>query len=66
MILYTALPPYDNIFSTEKPLKTSYHSVTDGIIETVGSGKSQKVRRLISTNPYAYLNKTYSPGAIFK
>ncbi len=62
MVLYTN-QPYELIFP-EKRAEIRDISVPGGVLETLRcSNGSMRIRRLISTDPRAYLNPAYSPGA---
>lgn len=65
MVLYTN-QPYELIFPNDTATSQNI-GISDGIIETLKSNDGKMhIRRLISTDPKAYLNPDYSPGAILK
>ncbi|HIZ17152.1 MAG TPA: YlzJ-like family protein [Firmicutes bacterium] len=65
MVLYTN-QPYELIFP-DTAAKVQSLSTSDGIIEALKSDDGTlHIRRLISTNPSAYLKSDYSPGTILK
>lgn len=66
MILYSIISS-DDIFCTctdELP-QTGFSSVKGGVVEYVEQNGVKTVRRLISTDPFMYLNSRYSPSAYF-
>lgn len=64
MILYSIIDPSD-IFCTGEPPKTGFTAVKGGLVEYTEQGGVKTVRRLISTDPFMYLDSRYSPTTIF-
>lgn len=64
MILYSIISP-DDIFCTGELSKTGFCSVKGGVVEYVERDGVKTVRRLISTDPFMYLNSRYSPSSYF-
>ncbi len=61
MILHTIINEGD-IFSGENKLSpTEFLSIKGGILEYKNNNGRKEAVRLISTDPYMYLNSTYSP-----
>lgn len=61
MILYSIVSPYD-IFCTGDIPKTSFKAVNGGLVEYSEQNGVKTARRLISTDPFMYLNSRYSPS----
>ena len=66
MILHTILPLEAVMGTPAESARPKCFFVADGLVETDGEGTQMTVRRLISTNPKAYLNPLYTPGSPFQ
>ncbi len=64
MIIHSIVSP-DDIFFAESVNQTQLLPIRYGFIE-VECGKNSVVRRIISTNPYDYLNPAYQPCCKFR
>ncbi len=65
MLLHTIANEYE-IFGVSMPnYKVRTAPIKGGFVEIVNSSGNEHVRRLISTNPSMYLNKSYQPCAGF-
>lgn len=62
MILYSIVSPYD-IFCTGDSPKTSFRAIKGGLIEYSEQNGIKTARRLISTDPFMYLDSRYSLSA---
>ncbi len=55
----------DDIFFTENTVRTEYQPIGGGLLELNTVDGEKRVCRLHSTDPYLYLNRRYSPCAVF-
>lgn len=62
MILYSIISP-DDIFCTGDSPKISFKAIKGGLIEYSEQDGVKTARRLISTDPFMYLDSRYSPSA---
>ena len=64
MIIHSIVSP-DDIFPVQAANRTKLLPIRYGFVE-VECGANSVVRRIVSTNPYDYLNPAYQPCCKFK
>lgn len=65
MILHTIIDQ-NEIFAFQGTEKHEFFKMENCIVETCISNGERRVSRLISTNPYDYLNPKFNPNTVFK
>ena len=66
MLFHTIINELDILGLSSVEYKVEALPIKGGIVEAVNENGSLEVRRLISTDPYLYLDNKYSPRSNYK